>query len=293
MIRLPIPPLYVAATEEGDWLVVDGLPRLSVLQHFISKKDLRLVDLEFLTLHNGKTFDELPRAMQRRIEETPIPVFLIEPGTPPEVKFTIFKRLNTGGLPLSPQEIRHVLNQGPAAELLAQLADEEAFQRVAGRFLRNLRMSDRECVLRFLAFATTSYESYHSGNLDAFLDTQMRNLGRRPKAELDALARRFIRAMRVAYDIFGDEAFRKRDKQGEASKPLNKALFEAWSVNLDALSDEEIARLIERKATLLEGFIELSHRSDFDKSLAQGTGSVAKVKLRFEEIGKLIRRVLA
>jgi hypothetical protein len=220
-------------------------------------------------------------------------VYFIEPGTPPDVKFNIFKRINTGGLPLSPQEIRHALNQGPAADLLKRLVEDETFKRVAGRYLRDQRMSDRECVLRFLAFATTSYEAYPSGNLDTFLHAQMRKLGQRPENELEALAGRFVRSMKAAYDIFGNDAFRKRYKRGEARKPINKALFEAWSVNLDAIRDEDIALLVERKATVVDRFIELNSQASFDKAVSQGTGDVARVKLRFESIETLIRKVLA
>jgi Protein of unknown function DUF262 len=67
MIRVPIPAFYIDATDEDNWLVVDGLQRLSVLNRFMIRKELRLADLEFLTVHNGKTFDGpdgLPRAMQ-------------------------------------------------------------------------------------------------------------------------------------------------------------------------------------------------------------------------------------
>ena len=107
--------------------------------------------------------------MQRRIAETQVTVYLIQPGTPGEVKFNIFKRINTGGVPLSPQEIRHALNQGAAAEMLRELAKHPAFVRVAGGSLRDQRMTDRECVLRFLAFCLVPYVKYKTGNLDSFL----------------------------------------------------------------------------------------------------------------------------
>src|SRR5205807_1989919 len=100
---------------------------------------------------------DLPRNFQRRIAETQLTLYVIERGTPHDVKFNIFKRINTGGLPLSAQEIRHALNQGKATDLLAQLAQSQAFKDATNRSIRDDRMDDRECVLRFLAFTLTTY----------------------------------------------------------------------------------------------------------------------------------------
>ncbi|MGC1279199.1 MAG: DUF262 domain-containing protein, partial [Xanthobacteraceae bacterium] len=61
--------------------------------------------------------------MKRRIEETELVINIIQPGTPEEVMINIFKRINTGGVPLTGQEIRNALNKGPVREFLRTLVD--------------------------------------------------------------------------------------------------------------------------------------------------------------------------
>jgi hypothetical protein len=292
LVRIPLPAFYMDATEDDHWLVVDGLQRLTVLKRFISEQSLALGELEFLTQFHDKTFGQLPRAMQRRLEETQVTVYLIQPGTPPQLKFNIFKRINTGGLPLSPQEIRHALNQGPAAELLKNLAAEPDFQRVAGRFIRNQRMTDRECALRFLAFVIRPYRNYRTSDLDGFLNEHMALLNKMTEEGRVALSERFLRAMRIAWDLFEDDAFRKRYKPGDNRKPINKALFEVWSVSIDKEEDDSVTKLVQQRQRLLEGFVDLMNDREFDAAISQGTGDPRRVQLRFSKIEQLTKQVL-
>ncbi len=111
LIRIPLPSFYLDALNDENWSVVDGLERLNTLHEFLHNQ-FALSDMEFLGDIDGKRFSELPQAFQRRIEDTILSVYVIMPGTPPQAKFTIFRRLNTGGIVLSAQEIRHCTNPG-------------------------------------------------------------------------------------------------------------------------------------------------------------------------------------
>jgi hypothetical protein len=293
LIRIPLPAFYMDATNDDKWLVVDGLQRLTTIKRFIIDKSLRLRGMEFLTQFEGKTFDELPRNYQRRITETQVTVYLIEKGTPGEVKFNIFKRINTGGLPLSAQEIRHAINQGEATKFLAQLADSDAFKRAIDYGISDNRMADRECVLRYLAFTITSYLMYDR-DFDGFLNNAMKEINKMSGQERAHLRQRFERAMVIARELFGKDAFRKRYKMGAPRQPINKPLFEVWTVNFNQLSDVQAEKLKVKKDELESKFISLmSPGSRFDEAVSYSTGDTKKVRLRFEAIQQLIKEVLA
>ncbi|MFN6565082.1 MAG: DUF262 domain-containing protein [Nostoc sp. ChiSLP01] len=290
IIRIPIPAFYIDATNEDKWLVVDGLQRLFALKRFILDKNLKLSGLEYLTNLEGKTFDQIERRYQRRLEETQLTVYLIEKGTPPEIKYNIFKRINTGGLALSPQELRHALNPGKGTKFLTKLAASPEFQQVVklGND-RKMRMDDREFILGFLAFTLTSYKDY-ADNRDAFLTQALSKTNKVSETELHKIETDFKRTMVAAWNIFGKDAFRKISNYQKRQFPINKALFESWSVLLSKLSDEQIQILIEKKRKLIDIF---KSRVDNDKSFLESISQAAgKVQYRFNTIEKIIQEVL-
>ncbi|MDF0731386.1 DUF262 domain-containing protein [Pseudomonas entomophila] len=296
LIRIPLPAFYVDGADEDRLLVIDGIQRLNALRRFVlekgSGKRLILQDLEYLTDLEGKSFDDLPRPFQRRIEETMLTVHLIDKGTPEEAKLNIFKRLNTGGSPLTLQEIRHAMTPGPVRNYLKKLVQLPSFQQATqGRFSDD-RMTDRECALRFCAFCLTPPDEYPvDADLDGFLQQAMRKINEMSEVERKALSLRFERANLAAYSVLEDEAYRKPTQNNRRS-PVNKALFEAWTVGFDGRSDAELKRLVKRKATVIDGYSKIFHGSrELQEALSQGTGDQRKVRLRFAEIDGLLREV--
>ncbi|MCU0289067.1 MAG: DUF262 domain-containing protein [Acidobacteria bacterium] len=292
MVRIPIPAFYFDGTDDNNWKIVDGLQRLTTLKRFIIDKELILQDLEFLALYNGCDFDELPPYQQGRIEETQITAYIINPGTPEDVKYNIFKRVNTGGLVLKPQEIRHALNQGIPADFIKNLTKLPEFIKATQNSLfERKRMEDEDFVIRFIAFYH-DYENYQS-DLDDYLNRAMGNLKKISEQEREQIKNDFIKAMDTSYKIFGEYAFMKRFDINDHKRLLNKALFDTWSVNLAHLSIDNIANLILKKEIVNNRFIELMNRdTDFVNSITTGTGKITAVKKRFSEIKKLINECL-
>ena len=296
LLRIPLPAFYLDASDENEWLVIDGHQRLTAIYKFMRLKKLKLCKMEFWQNYNGMTFDDLPRPLQRRLEETQLTFFLVRRGTPHRVKFNIFKRINTGGVALSRQEIRHALNQGHSTELLKELAKTVEFQTAVDGSIKPMRMTDRECVLRYLAFKLRSPSNYSSkDDLDSFLNDRMQQINQMGGEDpnfLDELRRDFKRTMKAATRIFDDWAFRKYLPEAKRRPQVSKALFEAWSVNLSKLKDEELDILFDRKELLMGKFSNLMTDNEFMKAISYSTDHPRRVHCRFERIEKIIQETL-
>lgn len=296
LLRIPLPNLYAAETGEESWAVVDGIQRLTTIARFVAPElidvqPLRLTGLEYLNAYEGRTYSELPGALQTRIDETELLVHLIRAGTPEPVKFNIFARINTGGRPLTLQELRHALIPGRARQLLAELARGESFQETTLGSVKPDRMADREMVLRFLAFRLTEPKDYPRGDLDDFLRQAMKRINTLPSEEIERLTADFDRAMWAARDIFGDHAFRKRFPGQDRRLPINKALFETVSVNLAKMSSQGIDALRERRDVVQERLMALMARETFHQAISIATGDVMRVKRRFAMVEELFTEV--
>ena len=290
LLRIPIPVFYVSANNHEIWEVVDGVQRMSTIYSFL-ENEFPLTGLEYLTNQHGLKYASLPRNLQRRIGETQLTVNVIDPSTPSEVMFNIFFRINTGGLKLNGQEIRHAIIPGQVREYLKKLADCEEFLLATDRSIRKSRMQDRECILRFLAFYLNSWEEYSMKSLDQFLIRTMNKINELKKCQLDDLELTFMRTMDTARIIFGEDAFRKRLNRSDSRKPINRALFEAWSVGLARTSVSGIQELKKRRREIQEDLMKLLREdSEFQDSVTTSTGNPQKVNKRFKEVQSLIRK---
>ena len=292
LLRIPIPVFYVAADADEKWAVVDGVQRLSTIRDYV-KGEFPLTRLEYRSEFDGLRHGDLPRPMQRRIDETQFVVNVIEPGTPPEVTFNIFSRINTGGMPLKGQEIRHALNPGPVRDYLKALAESDEFVKATAGSISPNRMDDRACVLRFLAFHMAPWEEYSGSSLDGHLDAAMKKINAMGQDRRNALAADFGKAMRAASRIFGDDAFRKRYVRSDSRRQVSMPLFEAWSVQLARCPQERIDRLVERRDEVRERFMSLLNQDpEFEKAISASTGTPRRIRKRFAAIRDLVQELV-
>ena len=293
LLRIPIPVFYVSADDLENWSVVDGVQRISTIYDFITGK-YPLRGLEYLSKLEDMKYEDLPRNLNRRINETQLIVNVIEPGTPVEVMFNIFRRINTGGMTLNGQEIRHALNPGPVRDYLMKLAQSDEFLAATDNSINKKRMDDRECVLRFLAFHMSSWKKYHKNDLDGHLVDAMKKINQMSNEERCRLEGTFKFAMKAARDIFDHDAFRKRYGVNVRRTQINRALFETWGVGLANCSSTDIRRLIDKRKQVKDNLIELlDYDQEFNDSISYSTGSPQRVKKRFKTVERFIQEQLA
>lgn len=293
LLRIPLPLFYIAEDSKGNWKVLDGIQRLTTIFDFIAGQ-FKLSGLEYMTQLNGLHFSELPRQMQRRINETELPINIFGDEAPADMMINIVKRLNTGGITLTQQEIRNVVYAGEVRQFLLDLVNLPSFQAATDNSVSDARMAAQEMVLVFLAFQLTPWQAYVAQNpvRDSFLNNAMHQLNEMPAAKRQQLLADFERTMSFAYALFGNNAFRKaRDASGKR-KPINRPLFEAWSSNLAKLSEQQQASIVSKKAELNTLFEDLLKDERFIKAISFAATNVGNIRYRFEKIQQIIDEVL-
>ncbi len=298
LLGLPLPSFYFSVDEKSKkqnrWLVVDGLQRLCTFNDFIINKKLKLSGLEFLksTDYEGKSYENLSTEDKRKISGTKINFYVIERQTPSYVKFIIFKRVNTGGLVLTSQEMRHALNQGIPSTFIDELAKLEEFKQATDNRIPSKRMEDRDFANRFVAFYLLGYDTNYNGELDKFLNDSLQKLAESTKEERIKIKEAFRKSMELSYKIFGNDAFRRRHSREDNRKPISKAVFDTVSVNFAWLSDDQQIQLLDKKEDLQQRLIELFRDEIFYQSITMATGQKSSVKNRFEIIKNMLTELL-
>lgn len=297
MLKIPIPTFYFNAADDDKWIVIDGLQRLSAFKNFLvgnidengERRKEKFTGLQYMRDFENLTFDDLPRQYVRRIKETPIVAYTVERGTPDGIVYNIFQRINTGGLELKPQEIRQALYVGKATALLQKLAEKEEFLQATQHSISTERMADREYVNRFIAFTEQDYVLEYKGNIDEYLRKALKKVNHYDDKELLRVEKSFYRVMLYCKKVFGKYAFRKYNEKRRRG-PINKALFESWSLIFSELSDEELDILVQKREELLERFGKELQNADYINALKSGDQySVAR---RIEMTKNVVKEII-
>jgi hypothetical protein len=303
MLRIPIPAFYFYEDENSNFIVIDGQQRLTTIREFINN-EFKLFGLEYLKVPcTGKTFSELDSKYQQRIFRTQLAVNIMDVRSPSNVIFDIFRRVNTGGVSLKPQEIRNAIAKNRIREFLKSLYMSSEFQKATRGRVKDDRMDGQELILRFVAFYKAySYENglldYNIGDLSTFLDETLLYLNKASKEELDEYENAFKRAMNNAVILFGQFSFRKCYLNSGSNTVfsnldiINKALFTSWAVILADTKLQDYDLNIFGKKVLMKLAGELNSNYVYNTCLTQGTGGTKSVQLSFITARSILEEIV-
>ena len=292
LLGIPLPSFYFNEDALGQLQVVDGVQRLTTIFQYVHDKTFKLGKVTYLHDLEGQGFDDLTSLFRRRLNSAQFVAHVIDPQTPDRVKFDIFQRINTGGSPLSAQEIRHCMSKTQSRKFLKMLANDQSFVTATGGALQDHpRMADREVTLRFVAFRLFTPDEYAQyGSFDEFLGVVTNQLDDSSTQSLDQLRADFVRGMTNSYAAFGEYAFRKWPLVGTRKNPINRALFESWGTVLANHDEKAVqsgaADLVNRAREMM------TYDDEFIRSISGSTGDSRNVCTRLGKVRQVALEVL-
>ena len=153
IMNVPIPPLYFAEEEDGNWLVLDGLQRLSSIKNFYDN-EFALTKLEVLTDLNKTKYKDLPPKSRSLLDDGMLRVNVIKKDSHRDIKYDIFMRLNRGAVTLNYQELRNCLYRGNLNDAAKELCAENLnFLKILKQKAPHQRYLDVEFIIRYFAIS--------------------------------------------------------------------------------------------------------------------------------------------
>lgn len=306
ILELPIPPIYVVEEDDGQYELIDGLQRFSSYLHLRGQLKnssgeiqdfLKLDGCDIVRELNGLSYNDLPTALQIRLKRMSVPVQILRKESDKRLRYHMFKRLNTGGEPLSSQEVRNAIIRLLGAEfndLLQELAQDTHFLTCVNIMTEEDkgRMTREECVLRFFAFKNdfTRYKKL----ITPFLDEYMEQVSDYSiDFEYQEEAQVFRRTFAVFAETTGEKSFSAVDKDGSLKNQFSMAHYDMLTQGIQAqLSElEELPKT--RKAAFTKIVLDLKRDSVFrDKTTGGGKNYKAAYQNTIRYVEEWISRWL-
>jgi len=165
LLGLPVPQVFLyQEASKRDLLVVDGQQRLLTSLYFMEGKFegktpflLKGVKQKW----EGKSFENLDEGDKRRLKNYILRATIFEQINPNDSKsvYEIFERLNTGGMPLTEQEVRNCVNRGTINLFLEKVNLIKSWRDLLGKDIPDKRKKDIEIILRVFALME-GWDSY-------------------------------------------------------------------------------------------------------------------------------------
>lgn len=223
ILGLPVPGIFLSTDSvTNKLLIVDGQQRILSLQKFYSGlfEDGKPFKLKGVVEElEGRTLNDLSEFDRNRLDESILHATVMkqeEPDDSDSSIYMIFERLNTGGVPLQPQEVRACVFYGDFNEFLCNITENKVWRSLFTT--KNLRMKEEELILRFFAFALD--RNQYRGNYKYFLNDFMNTNRNFKKYSKDMLEEMFVSTLNFVVSALGRNAFK-------ISNQINAAIYDS------------------------------------------------------------------
>lgn len=306
LLSIPVPPIFVAENENGVWELIDGLQRISTFLSFFGelKQDLTSINDEedeyeekleninkweleagsIISSLEGFTVDTLPTSFKINLKRSVCRVEILRGQSKNEMKYELFKRLNSGGSKLTPQEIRNAIYRGIDTrlnELLLELSRNDLFISMVNLSPRKIQeLYDQELILKFMAFVN-NIESINL-NTEHYLNKFMENTVRNTDYDYELIKNLFIETLNLIHCSV--------DKPEEvfwgAQRRLVATYFDAITVSVAQNLDK-----YKNNPNLLSERIEsLKNDADFKYFSGTAPSSRSRVKKRLQRANEIFSK---
>jgi len=295
VLEVPLPIFYLAESADGKEEVIDGQQRLSAFFRFLENR-YPLKGLRALRHLNGKHFKELDKATQKLVRDSSVRTVIFKKESDENLRFEIFERLNTGAVPLNPQELRNCVYRGPYNQLLISLSSDPDYRYLMGLKGPEKRMRDVEYVLRFAAFHHCTYLRYKPP-IAHFLDEDMRKCRNASTEEQEELRSAFKTAVTLVRSLLGPHAFHRFYRGTEDSpngfweqKKFNASLYD---ILMCSFADKDKNQVMANLDAIREALIALmTDDQSFIDAIELSTSSLRMVTTRFDAWREALGSVL-
>ena len=288
ILEMPVPPIFFIEREEGIYELIDGLQRISSYLHFRGRhemrknddgtfKQLELSDCDIVPELNGYTYDDLPKAMAIKLKRNFIRVEILRKESYQRLRYYMFKRLNTGGENLKPQEIRNstikLLNDD-FNQFIISMSKINSFQRCIDNISdeKKEQRYDQELVLRFFAFK--NYRDEYKHDVGEFLTDYMEEVSDPSNTTVNFDYDREEALFKKTFDILSktldNQIFSGMNKNGNLITRFLTYHYEAFTLGIqNAINriDPEDGDIIEK---LKEIFLDIKNDDEFRKMTTGG-----------------------
>ncbi|GAK32731.1 hypothetical protein JCM17846_26120 [Iodidimonas nitroreducens] len=279
LLGLPVPQVFFYIDNESRNLVIDGQQRIMSVIYFLEgyfgtenmqgrRAVFRLTGLSEKSPYAKKRFIDLSSQDQRRIKGAVLRAVNIKqlaPANQSTSMYHIFERLNTGGTPLRPQEIRNCIFHGPLVERLQELNEDANWRTILASKPRDKHQRDVEMILRI--FAMTERGSAYEKPMKEFLNQQMHI---HDGSKISPKVEQFVKGFSTVTDVIRKEL---NPKPFHIRGPLNLAAM-----------DSIMAVLIQNSGKIPKDiairFKNLTENDDYRKFIFFNTSDASAVKER-------------